>query len=92
MEEARQKALNGVVVGMAALTGETKPRERYDIDVMMQILPDTFNLFLHALSRLKEDKELLGYFSIAGRCNRNSPHDTVSCSLRYSWSPKRHLG
>ena len=59
MEEARKQALNGVVVGIGALTGETTPRIRYDIDVMMRDQAETFNLFLIALSRYRKIKASL---------------------------------
>lgn len=65
-EEAKKQARAGVVVGMGALTGETKPRPRFDIDVMMQLQPETFSLFLIAMARMQKDTSLLGWFSISG--------------------------
>lgn len=65
-EEAKKQARAGVVVGMGALTGETKPRPRFDIDVMMQLQPETFSLFLIAMARMQNDTSLLGWFSISG--------------------------
>ncbi|KAK5655046.1 hypothetical protein OQA88_5945 [Cercophora sp. LCS_1] len=49
---------------MNALTGDVQPR--MDIDVLLTTRPDTFNLFLLAMQKFQEDKDLLGYFSIAG--------------------------
>ena len=92
MEEARKKALNGVVVGMAALTGDSTPRPRYDIDVMIKYHPDIFNLFLQALVKVQNDSGPLGWFSIAGRCDEHPQHYTISPLPRYSWSSKRPLG
>ena len=65
MATEKDQALNGVVVGMRALTGEVRPR--VDIDVLLTQHPDTFNLMLQAISQMQKDPKKLGYFGLAGR-------------------------
>ncbi|CZT49606.1 uncharacterized protein RSE6_10479 [Rhynchosporium secalis] len=48
MAKPQEVAATGVVVGMRELTGEVHPR--VDIDVLLVTQPDTFNLFLQALT------------------------------------------
>lgn len=57
MEQARKDASKGVVVGMAALTGET--RERKDIDTFIAEDEDGFNLLLLALSKMQNVPDAL---------------------------------
>lgn len=64
MATPQEKAQNGVVVGLKALTGEVKAR--VDIDVLLTQHPDTFNLMLQAISQMQKDPKKLGFYAIAG--------------------------
>lgn len=79
MNSPQEQALNGVVVGMKALTGEVKPR--VDIDVLLTQHPDTSNLMLQALSKMQKDPDKLGYYALCGKhapsaLDNNASHDS----------------
>lgn len=67
MATPKDQALNGVVVGLKALTGEVKPR--LDIDVLLTQHPDTFNLMLQAMSLIQKDPKKLGFYALSGSYN-----------------------
>jgi len=56
-------ASDGLVVGLRDVAGVVS---RLDIDVFMDRHPESFNLFLLALDKLKQDTTKMGYFQIAG--------------------------
>lgn len=64
MAAVKEQALNGVVVGMGALTGEVKAR--VDIDVLLTKQPDAFNLMLQAISQIQKDPKKLGFYGLSG--------------------------
>jgi len=66
LDELREANDKGVVLGLEKVAGIV-PRK--DIDVFMKEDPETFNLFLLALSELQSSKwseDKMGYFEIAG--------------------------
>lgn len=83
---------DGLVVGLRAVAGLA---ERLDIDVLMDRYPLTFNLFLLALAKLKDDPTKMGYFQIAGMYS--DMHDGPAMLiaryiLRHSREPQSALG
>lgn len=69
MDALRQAQQKGVVIGLKALQ-ESGPVPRLDIDELLTTKPDTFNLFLLALSELQNDKftsDKMGYYQITGK-------------------------
>lgn len=67
MEQLRQAQENGIVIGLKGVSSE--PVLRRDIDDLIVNYPDTFNLFLLALSELQRDEQVnnkMGYQQIAG--------------------------
>ncbi|KAI9894687.1 MAG: hypothetical protein M1814_002043 [Vezdaea aestivalis] len=66
MEKLRQAHKEGYVLGLGPVTGVQK---RFEVDEMVQELPDTYNLFLLALDRLQSEAyfhDKNGFFKIAG--------------------------
>lgn len=67
MDELRKAQQNGVVLGLKGLSSQ--PIFRRDIDDLIVNYPETFNLFLLALSELQKDEQIdnkMGYQQIAG--------------------------
>lgn len=67
MEQLRQAQENGIVIGLKGVS--SGPVLRRDIDDLIVNYPDTFNLFLLALSELQRDEQVnnkMGYQQIAG--------------------------
>ena len=66
LDEAQK---NGVVIGLRDVTGQV--RERLDVDELLSTYPNTFNLFLLALSEIqdehKSNNDKMGWFQIAGK-------------------------
>lgn len=65
MEKLDQAKKDGVVIGLHEIAGFVP---RLDIDLLLLREPDTFNLFLPAFQKLKDEAhtEKMGYFQIAG--------------------------
>jgi hypothetical protein len=63
--ELKQAHAAGIVVGLQKFGGV---KERLDVDVLLNEKPDTFNLFLIALSELQSEPKnnIMGYYQIAG--------------------------
>ena len=78
--ELEQAHKQRIVVGLRKATGLLS---RLDVDVLLHDHPDTFNLFLIALSELQNapNDDPMGYFQIAGK---QLPPPCWSGSLRIS--------
>lgn len=66
MEALKQAQKDGVLIGLKDVSGL---QPRLDIDVLLMKKPDTFNLFILALSELQKPentRDPMGYFQLAG--------------------------
>lgn len=63
MDQLDNAQKQGVVLGLKNVAGVVP---RLDIDVLLFTEPEVFNLFLLAFEDLKTDKDIMGYFEIAG--------------------------
>ena len=83
---------HGVVLGLKKVAGVVP---RLDIDELLLLEPDTFNLFVLAFEDLKKDDKAMGYFQIAGSCRRSSSllFNTVhNAKNRNTRTPNKVLG
>lgn len=65
MEALKKAQQEGVILGLRDVANVIP---RLDIDVLLLNEPDTFNLFLLALSSIqtKKPEEIMGYYQVAG--------------------------